>query len=165
MAKKPRYTTAERRNIRTPLSAKKRHLFFLELARRYATKSLLRNRHGCMIVYNGRPISFGWNHVPFDGMKHTDSIHAEIDALRRLEKRWLPLLPKCELYVCRVYVDDDRLFKMSLPCDHCCGIIQSYGIRRVYYTMGDSISESPVQAPNCSPRVSSFCNSCSSEIN
>ena len=67
--------------------------------------------------------------MPFGGV----SVHAEVDALRRLKKRdWKRA--ECELYVCRIDESAALDFKLSLPCVACRAAIEACGITKVYFT-------------------------------
>ncbi len=98
--------------------------------------SVMRHRHGCVIVYNGSIVSKGWNHTG-DSPKNNWSFHAEVDALRRLKKQNCKgFLSKCDLYVVRVRYKNCIAGGLmnSKPCQGCERILSSFGLRAVYYS-------------------------------
>lgn len=117
-----------------PRKCTERQLRFLERARRMAMKSNMAHRHGCVIVLDDEVIATGYNHF-FTHYCHKFSIHAEVDALMKVKKRWRHLLPTCELYVVRVGPPSmDCCFKYSRPCDECTRCITKMGLRKVFYS-------------------------------
>jgi deoxycytidylate deaminase len=109
----------------------------IELAKKMALYSDMRQKHGCVIVHNGNVISYGWNHMNDCEMKCISSFHAEVDALCRLKKHYKKsFLSACELYVVRVrYKNNDAGELMnSKPCPHCEEAIVTAGVGKIYYS-------------------------------
>ena len=91
-------------------------------------------RHGAVIVKGGSVISIGINKnrnhpdsVSSEHIKTHCSVHAEIDALRKVKN------PKgATIYIARVGKNNEDRF--SRPCDRCHAAIKKSGIRKVIYT-------------------------------
>mgnify|MGYP006094910407 CR=1 FL=1 len=114
---------------------KTKHSLYLNQAANYAKHSNLTHKHGCIIVYNDKIISWGHN------KKHRSlknfSIHAEIDAVNRLNRKYKnkKTIGKCSLYVVRIRNGvNEHCLKMSKPCMNCANKIHKIGIRTVYYS-------------------------------
>lgn len=91
-------------------------------------------KHGAVIVKGGRVISIGINKnrnhptvVSAEHIKTHCSIHAEIDALRKVSNA-----KGATIYVARVNKKGQD--RMSRPCDRCHDAISDAGIRKVIYT-------------------------------
>lgn len=114
-----------------------KHYYFLNKASQVASNSLLGHKHGCIIVYKGKIISQGYNHRAFKNQ--ANSIHAEADALNKLNKKYKTrkILRDCTMYVVRItnkLEETNNIFKMSKPCEKCTKKIIDYGIRKTYYS-------------------------------
>lgn len=91
-------------------------------------------KHGAVIVKGGSVISIGINKnrnhptvVSSEHIKTHCSVHAEIDALRKVKSA-----KGATIYVARSNKrGQDRL---SRPCDRCHDAIREAGIRKVVYT-------------------------------
>lgn len=107
--------------------------YFLNKAAQIALKSNMGQRHGCVIIdENGEILSTGYNHTTTH-MCHKWSIHAEIDAIRKIKKNID--LSNVELYVVRIGTDrSGNPLKMSKPCDDCTKQILKSGIGKIYYS-------------------------------
>ena len=131
---------------------------FFEKCVHLAYKSNLTRKHGCVIVKNNKIISCGYNFKlkntlsnSYTDEKRTDySVHAEICTIKKVKKQDLS---KCELYVIRIgplayklNCTDDVVkdlkaskptyaYKYSCPCTRCAKTIESYGIKKVYYSI------------------------------
>lgn len=122
-------------NVSTTL--KNKHNQYMKEAAAYARNADLGHKHGCVIVYNNNIISWGYNH------KHKSlkdySIHAEIDAINRLNKKYKSkkIISNCSLYVVRIRngLNEEDILKMSKPCMNCAKKINKIGIRKVYYSV------------------------------
>jgi deoxycytidylate deaminase len=92
-------------------------------------------KHGCVIVLDDEVLSVGHNYHTTH-MFHSYSIHAEVDALRKLnKKKYKYLFCRMELYVVRI--GSGRFIntlKYSKPCEGCQCAISKYGIQKVYYS-------------------------------
>mgnify|MGYP001180524553 FL=1 len=116
---------------------KTKHSIYLNEAANYAKHSNLTHKHGCVIVYNDTIISCGHN------KKHPSlkkfSIHAEIDAVNKLNRKYKnkKTISKCSLYVVRIRngLSEEDCLKMSKPCMNCANKIHKIGIRKVYYSV------------------------------
>ena len=124
-------------------SVKSKHSYFLEQCASYAKNSDLGHKHGCVIVYNYKIISWGFN-TTNKSLKDY-SIHAEIDALNRLNKKYKnkKIMNKVSLYVVRIRnnmngLNEEDYLKMSKPCMHCASKIKKIGIKTVYYSVDDN---------------------------
>ncbi len=104
-----------------------------------AKRSYMTQRHGAVIVRNGEIIAKGYNHH-VTHLNHLFSLHAEMDAIADLKKkypeskskRWLK---DCRLYVVRIGPDrQDNPLRMSKPCINCKQAIQNLGIPIVFYS-------------------------------
>jgi len=118
-------------------SVKEHQLRHIELAKKMAMYSEMREKHGCVIVHDGQVISYGWNHMSDCEMKSMSSFHAEVDALCRMKKHYKRgFLAECELYVVRVsYKTEAGALKMSKPCSHCSRAIEQMGVGKIYYSV------------------------------
>jgi deoxycytidylate deaminase len=95
-------------------------------------------KHGCIIVHTGpnRPrnniIAIGFNQY-HSYLHHKYSIHAEIQALTQVNKKYKDVLHQCDMYVVRISHDDS--LKLSKPCENCRKAIIDSGLRNVYYSV------------------------------
>tara|TARA_Y100000389_G_scaffold85451_2_gene82185 strand:- start:4102 stop:4716 length:615 start_codon:yes stop_codon:yes gene_type:complete len=124
-------------NSNSNLKRKSKHLYYLEQAANYAKYSELVHKHGCIIVYNDTIISYGYNNKNVS-LKNF-SIHAEVDAINRLNKKYKSkkIINNCSMYVVRIrngFSEEDEL-KMSKPCMGCASKINKIGIKKVYYSV------------------------------
>ena len=97
-------------------SVSNRDMKYLSLAAKVAAKSAAHERHGCVVVSGGRPISMAVNN-------YINDWHAEAKAVFNL---------KCvgaTLYVARLR--KEQPVGMSAPCPECLAAIRKAGIRRV----------------------------------
>lgn len=122
----------------SPLSRKEQS--FLDLATRMAETSDVDNRHGAVLVKNGRVLALGVNKWRNQGYYHNRvvgqenwqdilTVHAEVDALNRVSDTHGAVL-----YISRVNNHGDTA--MSRPCWRCMERIEAAGIKRVVYTVG-----------------------------
>jgi tRNA(Arg) A34 adenosine deaminase TadA len=104
--------------------------FFFNYAKKEAYKSDLTNKHGCVIVKNGKIISQGHN-TYCDTLDEVKSIHAEIMALNKI--KYIKDLSSCDMYIVRVSkVTDDLMF--SKPCNYCYPILNKTNLHKIYYS-------------------------------
>lgn len=109
---------------------------YLDLAAKVSKLSKCTNRHGCVIVAQGRVLSvannlprnrpqvLGPNHV-----SHNSTVHAEIAALRQIN----PATRGAVIYVARTNNSGQNL--LSAPCTRClAAIIDSGSIKRIVHT-------------------------------
>lgn len=110
----------------------------IRLATKRAKESKFeRARVGAVIVRGSRVLSTGVNHIGYSrylqSRKFAESIHAEVEAIIGLLKtRRAHELVGSTLYVSRIDAFGNP--RLSKPCRDCQRIIESVGIRRVYYT-------------------------------
>lgn len=106
-------------------------LKYFTLAQQMAANASHSMKHGAVLVKKGKVISVGFNKVkthpksphPFN------QIHAEVDAIFNSRTN----LKGTELYIYRE--TKDGLPAMSKPCAHCQKLINSVGIKRIYYSI------------------------------
>ena len=96
-----------------------------------------RARVGACIVRGGRILSSGVNRIGYSryrlDRRFPESIHAEVAAIVELLKaRRSHELVGSTLYVSRI--DAGGSPRMARPCSYCQRIIESVGIRKVFYT-------------------------------
>lgn len=110
----------------------------LALAKKVAAASEERNRHGAVIVKNGRVISIGINKfrnhptiIEENKISEYCSVHAEVDAISRAK-----VTDGATIYVARVNRRGQERF--SRPCDNCYLAIKKAGINKIIFTEGES---------------------------
>lgn len=120
-------------NFSNPKNRTEKQEYFLNKAAQIASNSNMAQRHGCVIIdENNEILSTGYNHTT-TYMSHKWSIHAEIDAIRKIKKN--TDFSNTELYVVRIGTDrSGNPLKMSKPCDDCTRQILKSGIGKIYYT-------------------------------
>lgn len=127
---------------------------FYQKAMYVARKSTMRQQHGCVIVYNNKEIvAEGYNHTRNNNMENIYSIHAEMEAIKKLRqvirKKDKHYINRCKLYVVRIGTGiTDAILKQSSPCLHCAKAIDSIGIPRVCFSIDEQHFEEQY-----SPRV------------
>lgn len=111
---------------------KQQQRVFIEMAKREALKSTMQHKHGCVIVKRNKIISIAHNVVH----KSNDySIHAEVNALHKINKHSKTNIKDCVMYVVRVNDSDLFHLKYSKPCINCENCIKIYGIRKIFYSI------------------------------
>lgn len=116
------------------LSNKQKSL--LNLATKVAATSELAQRHGAVIVKNGRVLALGVNkqknadiNTPYAvNAPEYFTVHAEADAINRARN-----IKGATIYIARVNKNGEERF--SRPCDSCAEAIRKAGIRTVIYTL------------------------------
>lgn len=125
-----------------PRDSNERQEFFLRKATQVALRSDMAERHGCVIVNdNGDILASGYNHTSVH-MCHSYSVHAEVDALRKLgntrksNKKKHVDLASAQMFVVRVGPETQygHVLKLSKPCDSCRTQIQLCGVGKVFYS-------------------------------
>jgi deoxycytidylate deaminase len=117
---------------------KSKHTVFFQKAAAVAAKSPMTQKHGCVIVYTGsnQPhnsiIAIGYNQY-HSYLHHKYSIHAEVQALTQVNKKYKSVLHQCDMYIVRISNGD--YLKLSKPCEDCTKAIRSCGLRNVYYSV------------------------------
>ena len=106
---------------------------FIQSAAEQAELSPCLMRHGCVAVRNGRIVGRGFNNYRSqskDGfINNCMTCHAEIAALRQVNKREIKRFNRIILYVVRV--DSRNNLQESAPCMDCMNLIQGLHIKRV----------------------------------
>lgn len=107
---------------------------------RLAKRSDMGQRHGAVITHNGVIVARGFNHHATH-LNHSFSVHAEVDALQDLKKRFgsemksRRWLRDCRMYVVRVGTNaSGNPLKLSKPCKNCKDAIERAGIPIVFYS-------------------------------
>ena len=108
---------------------------FFDRAARIAAKSIMGQKHGCIVVLDGEIIAEGFNRHTMH-MFHSYSVHAEVDCLYKInKKKYRHASHKMELFVVRIGPDSfDAPLKFSKPCECCQAAIEKFGIKKVYYS-------------------------------
>jgi|UniRef100_A0A6C0BRD1 deoxycytidylate deaminase len=131
---------------------------FLKKCAYLASKSILTQKHGCVIVYKNEIISCGYNFKINNNVQYkTDlssyvtpihfqdecstehyacgfSVHAEISTIKKVKNKDLS---KCDMYVVRIGPFSN--FKYSHPCKICADYIKQKKIKKVYYSVNSII--------------------------
>lgn len=111
--------------------SKKKHSFFVDIARRAAECSTHCHRHGCVIyVPSLRCIFTGFNHETATTKGYLGTIHAEMDACKSVPRKHLR---GSIMYVVRITSSGSRT-TYSPPCTECAKRIVKFGISRVFYS-------------------------------
>lgn len=108
----------------------------LALAVKVSATSELAQKHGAVIVKNGRVLSLGVNkqknvdiNTPFAvNAPEYFTVHAEADAIARCATT-----KGATIYIARINKTGEERF--SRPCDNCAEAIRKAGIRTVIYTL------------------------------
>lgn len=127
--------------ILNPKFIKNKHSYFLQIAKEEAKKSLLNHQHGCVIVYQNKIVSTGYNKSSNYNNNNYRSIHAEKDAIFKLVKnnkfQNKNIRNNCSLYVVRIKQNTNEL-KYSKPCKDCIKNIVENNIGSIYYSTDSS---------------------------
>ena len=108
---------------------------------RASSKEAKKSRHnqhklGAVIVKGGRVLSTGYNQMRPSSLLETDTLHAEGAAILKLLKdKRLHDLSGADIYVSRF--TRGGAVGLAKPCAACHALIQSVGIRRVFFTDSD----------------------------
>jgi len=109
---------------------------FIQNAADQARQSPCLMRHGCVAVLNGRIVGRGYNNYRSkskDGfINNCMTCHAEIAALRQVNKRESKRFNRIILYVVRL--DSQNKLQESTPCMDCMKLIQGLQIKRVFHS-------------------------------
>jgi pyrimidine deaminase RibD-like protein len=123
-------------DISKPLADSQRK--YLQKCVRLAEKSLLNQKHGCVIVdkKTGVIISQGYN-SNLKNHTNVSSLHAEIAAICKAKKNVINAI-ECDMYIVRIGKNGPGNLRYSKPCPHCSFVIQTQTrIRHVYYSIND----------------------------
>ena len=118
-----------------------------------ASEPVGRARLAACLVYRNELISIGTNKYKthpfakkFRKNENANCLHAEIDAIKNaLRVTDVDFLSKCTMYVLRIkYSGEDRktmVRGMAKPCSGCERGINTFGIKKVYYTTDEGYNE------------------------
>jgi len=105
---------------------------YFEKASEIAKLSNCNHKHGAILVYKNKIISYGYNYLtPY--LKASLSTHAETDCILNIKKTNRDILQYCDLYVVRLS-PIEGINKYSKPCEKCSNFINKYNIRKIYYS-------------------------------
>ena len=97
-----------------------------------------------VIVSGGRILSIGINKQKKHGLVEAfkinewSNLHAECDAVIKARKKID--LTGAKVYVARLTLDGR--VGMAMPCEMCCEVLRTYGIRKVYFTVDNETYDS-----------------------
>ena len=97
-----------------------------------ANRSLMKMRHGAIIVHRNKIIARGHNKK--DNFNEKTSLHAEVAAILDMKKNNREQPDSVTLYVVRL---GSCGTKNSKPCVNCARSIIASGIKRVYFSSND----------------------------
>lgn len=101
-----------------------------------AEKSTYRARMGAVILKGGRVISTGFNELRYSkhNTREWGSVHAEEAAIVKVIRRHggLAKLAGATMYITRIKKDGTT--GLAKPCELCQELIDSVGIKKVFYT-------------------------------
>ena len=114
----------------SPKKMNNRQKYYMDIAAKFAMKSSMNHKHGAIVVYKKQIIASGFNYYFGE-----NSIHAEVAALSRMNKKYDKFLSDSELYVVRIGSNDFcNLFKYSRPCLNCQNYINKKQIKSIFYS-------------------------------
>ena len=102
-------------------------------ARVLANKSMMNQKHACIVVHGNTIIAEGYNQT-IDYFSHSYSLHAEVVAISKLKPFPKSYLRQCKMYVFRISNTNPNIFRMSKPCLNCQRAIIEMEIGKVYYS-------------------------------
>lgn len=117
-----------------------------------ANEPVSRSRIAALLVHRNEIIAVGYNKMKSHPMakrfqKHEEALylHAEIDCIKNaLRIVDVDYLSKCTMYVLRVKhpENDNKKFirGMAKPCCGCAMAIETFGIKKVYFTTNEGYS-------------------------
>lgn len=124
----------------TQSSLSKKDRSHLKQAKKIASTSTVKHKHGAVIVSGGRVLSVGVNSAKNEGYVFPFAatwdrqIHAEEAALRGVKGK----AEGATIYVARV--NRMGMERMSKPCHSCQKALKDAGIRRVVYTIDSELT-------------------------
>ena len=111
---------------------------YLQKCARLAERSLLNQKHGCVIVHKktGDIISQGYN-CNLKNHMTVSSLHAEIAAICNAKKNVINAID-CDMYIVRIGKNGTGTLRYSKPCPRCSFVIQTQTrIKHVYYSVNE----------------------------
>lgn len=113
-----------------PKNMSNRQEYYLDIAAKVAMKSSMNHKHGAIIVYKKQIIASGYNYYFGE-----NSIHAEVAAISKMNKKYNKFLNESELYVVRIGTNNFcNLLKYSRPCLNCQNFITKKKIKSTFYS-------------------------------
>lgn len=131
-------TNNNKKTLIQPITSNDIQNEFLRRASETALNSTCKRYKLGTIIVNRKTdevISAGYNHYS-KTIKHMVTCHSEIDAIQRIRKYPKQKRSELDLYVVRI--SDNGDMKYAKPCRECTEAIQSFGIKRVYYSYSNS---------------------------
>jgi tRNA(Arg) A34 adenosine deaminase TadA len=117
------------------------HFKHIQLCMRLARMSPLTHKHGCVIVNSktNEIVGSGYNKKVTNYSTTMHSIHAEVDALRSVNKQ-VYNKGSYHMYIIRLGSPKGYEIKYSKPCEICTKFImkKSNRIKKVYYTINQT---------------------------
>jgi deoxycytidylate deaminase len=127
---------------KTDVSKKNRR--YLQLAKKMAECSTYGNfRHGAVLCRGSAIVGYGINSEKYSSIgakyrpdhKGVSTYHAEIAAIMNLPR---DVIKGSTIYVARVS-KGSKEDRMSKPCIMCHAVLKAQGVKKVYYTIDDSV--------------------------
>ena len=115
-----------------------RHYYYMEIAGDVAKNSTSHYLHGCVIVKGGVIISTGYNNYSKGKYRSIHSMHAEMDAIRKLPPLYKSRMISIDLIIIRI--NKEGLLRNSAPCCKCLEHLSrmnsktKYRLRHIYYS-------------------------------
>lgn len=111
-----------------------KHIDYMDIAAEVAKKSLMTQKHGCIIVYKNEIISSAYNFTPPTTIMQDRSVHAEVNALKKVKQKSF-LFKDCTMYIVRIGPNSlMNTLKYSKPCIKCTNYINLCNIKKVFYS-------------------------------
>lgn len=127
----------DKKPIIQPISTNEIQDEFLRRASSIALNSNCKRYKLGTIIVNRKTdeiISTGYNHYS-KTIKNAVTCHSEIDAIQRIRKYPKQKRNELDLYVVRI--SDNNEMRYAKPCRDCTTAIQSFGIKRIYYSYSE----------------------------
>lgn len=109
-----------------------------------AKRSALTHKHGCVIVNNrtNTIVGTGYN-KKVTNYSNTNSIHAEVDAIKSVKSKAVYNKDSYDMYIIRLGSKHGYEIKYSKPCVACTKLIlnKCNNIKKVYYTINTNHDE------------------------
>jgi deoxycytidylate deaminase len=125
-----------RKSTVQPISANELQDEFIKRASSIALNSNCKRHKLGTIIVNRKTdeiVSTGYNHYS-KTIKHAVTCHSEIDAIQRIRKYPKQKRNELDLYVVRM---SNNKMRYAKPCRDCTTAIQSFGIKRIYYSYSE----------------------------
>lgn len=133
----PTATNSDKKTLIQPITSNDIQNEFLRRASETALNSTCKRYKLGTIIVNRKTdevVSAGYNHYS-KTIKNAVTCHSEIDAIQRIRKYPKQKRSELDLYVVRI--SDNGDMKYAKPCRDCTEAIQSFGIKRVYYSYSE----------------------------